>query len=151
MITSLGPKKSRTKLFKLKAIVAKKKVLAIFSPNNDCNKPQGKVYKGRKGILTLSMGGIRSFLYNIVCWKQKILKKKDNLSTDEKILTFFLALSSVTNLRWQFTRVQKIFDSCCGSYKIFCVTPKRLLKRHFFEKKATFPEKKRFWPFFLAL
>ena len=76
MITSLGPKKSRTKLFKLKAIVAKKKVLAIFSPNNDCNKPQGKVYKGPKGNLTISMGGIRSFLYNIVCWKQKILKKR---------------------------------------------------------------------------
>ena len=45
----------------------------------------------------------------------------------------------------------RYYDIQCASYKIISVTPNRLLKTQIFEKKAIFPAKKIFRPFFLVL
>ena len=80
--------------------------------------------------------------------KSQLFEKKAKISSEEKILANFLAHSGV----WQ-TSVNtlygstKYFDNYCGSYRNNSVTPKKL-KTQIFEKKANFPVKKRFSPFF---
>ena len=49
---------------------------------------------------------------------------------------FSLVLSSVTNFKGQFVRIQKFFHTYCGRYKIIYVTPKKLLKTQNFEEKG---------------
>ena len=46
---------------------------------------------------------------------------------------------------------KRYYGNRCASYKIISVTPNRLLKTQFFEKKAIFPAKKIFRPNFLVL
>ena len=86
------------------------KFLAYFSPNNDCNKSQGTIKKGPMGSLIISVDDVKSFLRNIVCWKQKILKKRrQSFHWRRDFGLLFPAISSVTNLVWQFKRVHEVF------------------------------------------
>ena len=149
-------------------IFSEEEVLAYFFSLYRVCQIHVTIYKGPKCRMTLCLEDIRSFLYNIGCWKQKILKKsnhsskkksfwpifsriiehdkrqgttyecpKGNLSLLWKLKyhflrtwevggntnffkkrrsfqwrksfgLFFLALSSVTNLTWQFIRVQSV-------------------------------------------
>ena len=91
---------------------------------------------------------IRSFLQDLRgCWKHNFWKKnRQTFLWGKKYDPFFLVLSSVKNLNLQFVIVLKVFQHYCDCYKINSLAPRRLLKTHFFEKKANFPVKKRFWP-----
>ena len=62
--------------------------------------------------------------------------------------------SSVTNLMRQNEKVQNVFCQLLWKLKdhFSLATPSMLLETKTFEKKkANFPVKKRFWPFFLVL
>ena len=60
----------------------------------------------------------------------------------------FLVLLSVTNLREQILRVQKVFWQLLWNLKKLFSEPKRLLKTQIFDKKQLFQWKKIIWPFF---
>ena len=98
-----------TQVFWKKAISSvKKKIWPSFSPMIGCDKPQKTIIKSPKGSLTITVQAITSFLQDIGCRKQKTLKKKAKFPVKKKDFgLYFLALSSVTNLRGQFKRVQK--------------------------------------------
>ena len=97
--------------------------------------------------MTITLGNLRSFLQDLRgCWKQKFLKKKLPLQWGKIYGTLFPLLSSVTNLKGQFARVLNFFHHYYVSYNINSLGPRRLLKTHFFERKANFPVKKSFWP-----
>ena len=62
---------------------------------------------------------------------------------------FFLVVSSsVTNIKEQKIRLQKLFWHLFWNLKEFVSGFNRLLKKESFEKKATFPVMKNFWPTF---
>ena len=168
MIVSSGPKKSRSKVFKIKAIVLKKKILAHFFPYYplrptsskllwgsttyfrnfyasyntlslttkrllkkqvfeekfklsqeknvlaffsraiEHDKRQETTYKAPQDSLFFTLEVIGSFFLGSTGWyEHNFLKKKGNLSSEEKISAFFLEIPSVTNLRGQITRVHK--------------------------------------------
>ena len=96
--------------FEKKAILSvKKKFWSNFSRFIECDKPHVTIYKGPKCRMTLCLEDIRSFLYNIGCWKQKNLKKKATFPAKKNFFgLFFLALSNRTNVREQLKRVQKV-------------------------------------------
>ena len=97
--------------------------------------------------MTITLGNLRSFLQDLRgCWKQKFLKKKLPLQWGKIYGTLFPLLSSVTNLKGQIARVLNFFHHYYVSYNINSLGPRRLLKTHFFERKANFPVKKSFWP-----
>ena len=110
-VISLGPKRLlKTKGFWKKGnLSGEKNFWPTFSRIIGCDKANGTIYEGPKGFLTNTVDVIRSFSQDLrFCWKQ-IFWKKGNLSSDKKILVFFLALSSVINLKRQYMRVPKIF------------------------------------------
>ena len=155
MIISFGPKKSRTKVFKIYAIILKKKSLAHFFP----------FYPLRPTSTNFLWGSTRYFgtfdasyktnsLTTKRLLKTQIFEKKGNLSS-EKILTHFISLYRV----WQTSRDNlqgstRCSDKC-GSYRIVSVTPNMLLKTQIFlvKKRQPFQRKKiglvfldyRFW------
>ena len=55
---------------------------------------------------------------------------------------FNLVLSSMTDVREQFVRVQKVIQKNCACYRIFSSGPKKSTETIFFWKKANFPQKK---------
>ena len=63
-INSLGPKRLlKTQIFEKKAIFAEKeRFWPIISRIIECDKPQGTICKGPKGVLTITVEVIRSFL-----------------------------------------------------------------------------------------
>ena len=67
----------------------RKKLPFFISPVIDCDKPQGTICKGPKSSLTFTVEVIRSFLWEIGCWKHKLLKK-GNQPSEEKILAYFI-------------------------------------------------------------
>ena len=83
-----------------------------------------------------------------LCLGPKSLYGTQIFSVEKIFWPSFLLVSIVTNFKWLFISVQRDFDNYCGSYKIFSLTPKMLLKTQFFEKKAIFSVKKKFCPIF---
>ena len=71
----------------------------------------------------------------------------------KKILwPFFLVFSSVTNLKRQFIRVQKVsWHLLSKLFDHFCNTWEVVENINFWKKKANFPVKKSNWPSFLVL
>ena len=124
MITPLGPKKSRTKFFKLKAIVPKKKILAIFF---SCY----PLWQTWSNILLCSTRffSIYGVSYKIISltprslFKTQVFERKGNLSSEEKILAYFARIIECNKPQGQLMRVQKYSDKYWGSYKINSVTP----------------------------
>ena len=203
MIVSSGPKKSRSKVFKIKAIVLKKKilahffpyypliptsstllwgsttyfrnfyasykplssttkrllktqifeekfklsheknVLAFFSRTIEHDKRQETTYMVPQGSLLFTLEVIGSFLWGLTGWyEHNFLKKKGNLSSEEKISAYFLEIPSVTNLRGQITRVHKsLWQMLLKLQDHFCKTWE-VVENTIFEKKAKFPVKK---------
>ena len=83
----------------------------ISSRNIECDKPQGTICKGPKGILTIVLEPIRAFFLGPK-WllRTQIFEKKGKISSEKKQCgLFFLVLSNVANLRRQFIKVQKLF------------------------------------------
>ena len=54
---------------------------------------------------------IEHFFWDLTgCWKHKFLRKKGDLSSEEKILAyFFLVISNMTNVREELIRAHKVF------------------------------------------
>ena len=85
--------------------------------------------------------------------KTQISEKKANFPVKKKFWPVFSPIIGRRKPQGTFYKgpKERCFDNYCGSYKIFSVTPKKLLKTQFFEKKATFPKQKINYPLFLIL
>ena len=131
---------------------SEEKILAFFSRIIECDKPQGTKYKRPQGILTTTVGVIRSTLQDLRgCWKHKFLKIYATFPVEKRFWPFFLGLSSVTYLKRQTVRVQKVVWQLLRNLQdqFYLATPSSLVKTKTFEKKkAIFPVKKSFWPVF---
>ena len=103
---------SKTKtLEKKKAIFpVNKRFWPIFSRNIECDKCQGTMCKGPKRYSDNYCGSNRIISVSrkrLV--KTQISVKKSNHSSEKKLLTIFLVLSSTANLRQQIITVHKVF------------------------------------------
>ena len=80
---------------------------------------------------------VRSFLKDLRgWWKDKFLKKTGSLSIEEKVWPKFLALSSVTNPKGQFIRIQKVFWQLVWSLQDHCYNTYEVVGNNFFFKMA---------------
>ena len=154
MVISKGPNKSRTKFFKIKAIVPKKKIFAIFFWSYPLWQTSAYLllcstrYFGRYGISYK----ILSLTPKNLLKTQSFEKKKANFPVKKSFLPILPALSSVTNLKVNLWGSTRCSDNYCESYKIISVTSKVLLETQFFEKrKVTLPVKKRFGVYFAGI
>ena len=76
-ILSSGPKKSRTKILKIKTIVPKWKVWPICSLFTHCSRHRVSVCSAPQGILAYLVQVIRSFLkHQRGCWKYNFLRER---------------------------------------------------------------------------
>ena len=149
MISSLGPEKSRTKLFKKGYLPDGKRFWLIFTRNIECEKPQGTICKGPKDTMKITVEVIGSFLQHLrCCWKHKKLEKRYSFQWKKiHFSLFFLVLSNMTNVREQLIRPHKVFwQVLCKLYYHFLGTEE--IDNQFFERKSIFPVKRRFRPIF---
>ena len=131
----------------------KKSFWPVFSRFLECERPQGPFFEYPQAIPTntFEVDGL-ILLHLRGCWKHKILKKRQTFQW-KKFLFYFLP-----NCRmWQtsgdnFWGSTWYFDNYCGSYRNNSVTPKKLLKTQFFEKKGKLSsEEKKIGPNFVSL
>ena len=93
------------KLLKKKATFpVKKRFSPIFSRIIEQGERQKTTYKGPQGNMTINVEVIRPFLQDPRgCWKHRILKKRQSFQWKD-FGPFFLALSSLINLKGRFIR-----------------------------------------------
>ena len=82
---------SKTQFFEKKAnFPVKKRFWPIFSKTIECDRPQGTIYGGSRGILTIFMEVTGIILQHLrSCLKHKFLKKKANFPVKKKIWPIF--------------------------------------------------------------
>ena len=153
VITLLGPKKSRTNFFKIKAIVPEKKISANFF--SCC-----PLWQTWSNILLCSTRyfGIYGVSYKIISLtprsllKTQVFEKKEPFQWRKDSSLFFPALSTVTNLRGQFLTVHKVFWQLLREVKdLFFNTHESVENTKFWKKIANFPVRKVFWPGFCRI
>ena len=110
-IISLGPKKSRTKILKIKAILQKKKTFWTFCSHVTHFDRHGVTFcKSPRCNLAIVVQYKRSFLcHPRVCWKQKFLNKKQTFQWKKYFGLIFFVISNMKNVREQLIRVHKVF------------------------------------------
>ena len=123
----------------------------LFLAISSVKKPYETFYERPRGILTITVEVTGLFLLHLrSCWKHNFLKRKmQTFEWKKKFGPFFLALSSVINLRKLFLGIHNVFwqllwklqDHFWNTYKVDENT-------NFGKKNANFPVKKRFWPTF---
>ena len=150
MIFSSGPKKSRTKILKIKTIVPKWKVWPISSLFTHCSRHRVSVCSAPQGILAYLVQVIRSFLkHQRGCWKYIFLTER--LSFQWKRIFWCIVLRNIEcNNPWR-----KI---CKGPWGVLTNTVEIIRsflqevwacwKHKLWKRKASFPVKKRFWTIF---
>ena len=143
----------KTQFLKEKAnFPVKKSFWPVFSRFLECDRPQGPIFEYPQAISTNTFEGKGLILLHLRgCWKHKFLKKRQTFQW-KKFLFFFLPnyrvwQTSGDNL-WGSTWY---FDSYCGSYRNNSVTPKKLLKTQFFEKKGKLSSEEKKWPKFCVI
>ena len=111
----------------------RKKIWPKFSHIIVHDKLERKSYKSAQGNLTFTVEVVRSFLKDLRgWWKDKFLKKTGSLSIEEKVWPKFLALSSVTNPKGQFIRIQKVFWQLVWSLQDHCYNTYEVVGNNFF-------------------
>ena len=100
----------KTKFFEKKStFLVKKRFWRNFSRIIESEKTQWTVFEGPIGNLTLTVEVIRSFHKDLRgWWIHKFLNKRQSFQWRKFCGVLSLALSSVTNLRWQPIRVQRV-------------------------------------------
>ena len=100
----------KTNFFAKKSIfLVQKRFWRNFSRIIESDKPQWTVFEGPIGNLTFTVEVIRSFLKDLRgWWIHKFLNKRQSFQWRNFFGVLSLALSSVTNLRWQPLRVQRV-------------------------------------------
>ena len=90
---SLGPKRSIARNFsKISCSHGDNSFCLTFHRIISCDTHPGIVYNCPQGILTIIVEVKRSFLQDLRgCWKHKLLEKKCNLCSEEKVLACFLS------------------------------------------------------------
>ena len=152
-VNSVTPKKLlKSQLFEKKAKTSsEEKILANFLAHSGVWKTSVNTLYGSTKYFDNYCGSYRNNSVTPKKLKTQIFEEKGKLSSEKKFLACFFAHSRAwqtsVNSIWGSTRC---FDIYCGSYSVNTVTPKKLLKTQLFEKKANFPVKKRFSPFFGA-
>ena len=144
-ILSVTPKRwLKKQTFDKKDYFSSGKILpAIFSRSIEYEKPQGTKYKGPKSIASVFVQVIGSFLQDLGGRWKKFLKKSPFSRGKTKSANFTLyAYYRI----WQ-TSGNKFAGSIwfhgnhCASFKIISVTPKRMLKKNFWEERLFFERK----------
>ena len=95
------------KILKKKAIFPVKRLWPTSSRIMEHDKHQRTTYRGPQGNMTPNVEVKRSFLQDLRGWKQSFLKKRQSFQWKDFGL-FFLALSNLTNVREQPSRVHKV-------------------------------------------
>ena len=74
----------------------KKILFPIFSRNIECDKPQGRIYKGPQAILTITLELIRAFFLGPNrLLKPQNFEKKGKLSSEKRIVAYFFSYNRV--------------------------------------------------------
>ena len=148
---SLGPKRSIARTFsKISCSHGDRSFWLNFHRLITCDKPPGTVCKCPQSLLTFTVEVMRSFLQDLRgCWKNNFSKKRQSFQWGKNYGSLFLVLSSMTNLKGQFVTVFKVFWPLLSLLYDEILGPRRLFNSQIIGKKADFPVKKRFWPFFL--
>ena len=81
----------------------------------------------------------------------QVFRKTDVLPLSKKFAFFFSYYRAGQTSGNKLLVCTRSSGTHCASYKIICVTPKRLLKTHSFGIKANLPVNKILWPFFIVL
>ena len=138
----------KTEILKEALFHWKKTFWPFFSCFIEHDKCQEKKYKGPQCTFTIIVQLIRTFVWDLRSRYKQTFQKLAVFTMTKVFGSVFLVLSSVTNLREQTLRVQKVFWQLLWNLKNLFLEPKRLLKAQGFDKRQPFQWKKKFWPFF---
>ena len=123
----------------------KERFWPILSRNIQYDKCWGTFYKRPQGVWTIIVQTTWTFIWHLRGRQSQTFQKTDVLTMNEFSGPFFLVLSSVTNPSEHFIWVHKLFWQLMLKLKRHFFRIWEVVDNKFFEQKATFPLKKRFW------
>ena len=111
--------------------------LACFTCPIECDKRQGTVCKGPKGILAITVEVVISILWDLRgCWKHKIFEKKANFPVKKKVWPLFSCITEHEKRQETIYKGPDCFlEIAVENCNVNSLGPKKLLETEIFQKE----------------
>ena len=115
----------------------------VFPHIIECDKHQGSIYKGPQAVLTSILEYIRAFFRTYEIVGKRKFRRKGNLSSDEKILTYFSSFYRTWHMSGnKISGSTMYFDKYCANDKIISLGPKRSIETNITKISCSQDDKK---------